>query len=261
LITAIIQARMGSTRLPGKVMMCVNNRPLLDYMIERVNRCQAVDQVIIATTGSQRDTPIVDWCQEAQVGYYRGSEEDVLSRYYHCAVQYQASIVVRMTSDCPLIDPHVVDCVVENYLERPEIEFVSNTVPLPCLYPDGMDVEVFGIELLKKAYHEATLPSEREHVTFYMWKTEKFRTFRLDPQQDLSQYRFTIDYPEDFEVIQAIFEHLYPSNLEFSMDDLIHFMELNPKLKTLQQNIVRNAGWESSFERDRQILNENCERL
>ena len=250
-IKAIIQARMGAQRLPGKVLMEVGGRALLDYMVERVKQSKLIDQVIVATTMFSKDEPIVQWCQKNNIKFYRGDEEDVLSRYYETAKEYRASIIVRLTSDCPLIDFRIIDAVVQNYLDRPQIDFVSNTVPLPCLYPDGMDVEVFDMNVLTKAYEEAQLPSEREHVTFYMWKTGKFSIFRLDPCEDISQYRFCVDYAQDFEVVSEVLNKLYPDNPQFSMYDLIDFMKKNPELLKLQKGIERNSGWQRAFDRDR----------
>jgi len=250
-IKVIIQARMGATRLPGKVLKEVAGRPLLDYMVERVNQSRLIDETIIATTTSSEDEKIRQWCRKNSLAFYPGDEEDVLSRYYEAAKEYRASIVVRLTADCPLIDFRVIDAVVQSYLDRPRIDFVSNTVPLPCLYPDGMDVEVFDMHVLAKAHEEAQLPSEREHVTFYMWKTGKFSSFRLDPSEDISQYRFCIDYAQDFEVIKEVLSKLYPDNPQFSMYDLINFMKRNPELLKLQKGIERNSGWQPAFDRDR----------
>ena len=245
---------MGSTRLHGKVMMPINGRPLIDYMIERLKHSEFIDQIVIATTDSSLDQKIVSWCKQSKVTCFKGDEDDVLKRYYQCAKQFDASIVIRMTSDCPLIDPKIIDEVIKSYLERDDVDFSSNTVPLPCLYPDGMDVEVFGIDLLERAHNEAQLPSEREHVTFFMWKTGNFKTFRLDPMEDISQYRFTVDYPQDFEVIKAVLEQLYVKNQTFSLNDLIKFMNENLHLMELQKGIVRNAGWQRAFLKDKQFL-------
>jgi len=252
-IAAIIQARMSSTRLPGKVLMKVSERPLLDYMVERLNQSQYIDKIIIATTTSEKDEPIVNWCKKSKVAFSQGSEEDVLARYHQAAKEHDVSTVVRATSDCPLIDARVIDRTVEYFINNPDIDFVSSTTPLPCLYPDGMDVDVFDRELLKKTHLEARLPSEREHVTFYMWKTGKFKVKRVDPDsRDLSNYRFCIDYPQDFEVMKEVLTKLYPANPRFSMFELIDFMEKNPQLLELQKGIVRNAGWQRAFDKDRQ---------
>jgi len=254
-IKAIIQARMGSQRLPSKVLMEVNGRALLDYMVERIKWSKFIDEAIIATTMSSKDEPIVQWCQKNNIKFYRGDEEDVLARHYEAAKKYSASIIVRVTSDCPLIDPEVIDTVVESYLNEPEIDFVSNTVPLPCLYPDGMDVEVFDMSLLERTHLEAKLPSEREHVTFYIWKTGKFKARRVDPaSEDLSKYRFCIDYRQDFDLIKEVLTRLYPRNPKFSMRELIEFVEENPRLLELQKGITRNAGWQRAFTKDQEYM-------
>jgi len=251
---AIIQARMSSTRLPGKVLMKVAGRPLLDYMVERIKQSKYIDQVIIATTISLKDEPIVKWCRENSIAFFRGSEEDVLARYYHTACEFDGFLIMRVTSDCPLMDPRVIDRTIDSFFNNPEVDYASSTTPLPCLYPDGMDVDVFSMELLEKTHLEAQLPSEREHVTFYMWKTGKFKAYRIDPDQDLSKYRFCVDYPQDFAVIEEILTKLYPKNPTFSMYDLIEFMEQNPHLLELQKGIERNAGWQKAFDKDHQYM-------
>lgn len=255
-IAAIIQARMSSTRLPGKVLMEVASRPLLDYMVERVSESKYINKVIIATTVSEKDEPIVEWCERSKVAFYRGSQEDVLARYYQTAKEYDVSTIVRVTSDCPLIDARIIDKTVGYFIDHPEIDFSSSTTPLPCLYPDGMDVDVFDMELLEKTHLESKFPSEREHVTFYMWKTGKFKVKRVDPDQDLSKYRFCIDYPQDFELMKEVLTKLYPNNPRFSMSELIDFMEKNPELLELQKGIARNAGWQRAFDKDRQYIGE-----
>ncbi len=252
MITAIVQARMGSTRLPGKVMREVAGRPLLDYMMERLRRSRRLEQVVVATSRLAADDPIARWCAGAGVKVYRGDEEDVLARYHEAAAAFGATVVVRLTSDCPLIDPGVVDRVVETFLRRrPEAAFVANTVPPPSRYPDGMDVEVFGRDLLERSHREARLPSEREHVTFHMWRTGLFPLHRVDAEEDWSSYRFSVDYPQDFEVIREVLTELYPRDPVFSLEALIAFMEARPRLAALQAGIGRYDGWKPALERDR----------
>lgn len=259
MIAAIIQARMGSTRLPGKVLKVVNERPLLSYMVERVRLSRHINEVIIATTDDQQDKPIVDFCLKENIKYCCGSQEDVLSRYALAAKTFNVSTVVRLTSDCPLIDPAVIDKVIECYLKG-NAEFVSNTVPLPCLYPDGMDTEVFSNDLLQKANHEAKLPSHREHVTFYMWQTKMFSIFRVDLDVDYSQYRFTVDYPQDFQLVENVLKNLYLEKPVFSMDDLISYVNQHPELIEYQKSIIRNAGWQKAFVKDQEFINKQGEK-
>lgn len=248
-IAAIVQARMTSTRLPGKVLKEVLHKPLLSYQLERLRRVRNVDEIIIATTVNETDQPIVDWCQRESVPVYRGSEEDVLSRYYEAAAHYQADAVVRITSDCPLIDPHVVERIVRFYLDHEqEIDYVSNT--LERSYPRGMDTEVFSFQVLKQAYREGLMPADREHVTPYIYRNpEKFRLASLTSEQDLSFHRWTVDTPEDFELVRRLLETLYPQNPEFTMSDALFLLERNPgwvqinsmvEQKQIEQRVVES---------------------
>ncbi|NEO63206.1 MAG: NTP transferase domain-containing protein, partial [Moorea sp. SIO4G2] len=161
-LVIIVQARMTSTRLPGKVLKQVLGKPLLDYQIERLRRVKLADEIVIATTINQTDEPIVELCNSISIPYFRGSEEDVLARYYGAAVEHQADVVVRVTSDCPLIDPQVIDQVIQFYLDHQgEYDYVSNS--LQRTYPRGMDTEVFSFAALDEAFHEASAQPDREH--------------------------------------------------------------------------------------------------
>jgi spore coat polysaccharide biosynthesis protein SpsF len=252
LIAVIIQARMGSKRLPGKVMKLVNGRPLLSYMIERVKKTKSIDHIIIATTNFKQDDVIIEWCKENNINYYRGSAQDVLSRYFFTAKKYNIKTIVRLTADCPLIDPVIIDKVVYKYikLSGKNIDFVSNSIPPDFTYPDGMEVEVFNFDILREAYKKSNLPSEREHVTFYFWKTGLFSTFNFKNDIDYSKYRLTVDYEADFIVIKSIIENLYRKDKMFFMKDMIHYLNDNISVNKLQKNIVRNSGWEESLGKD-----------
>jgi len=201
---------MGSTRLPGKVLREVGGRPLLAWLLERLDDAWSLDAVVVATSGSPLDDPIEAFCRAHNVLCFRGSEGDVLDRYYRCAQVHRATTIVRMTSDCPMLDPVVVDSVVEAF-HAGDCDFVANTAPPPGLFPDGMDVEVFSMEALETIWREATDPAEREHVTFAMWqRPERFKLGRVEPEDglgDLSDVRLTIDTPDDLEVFGTIVEH------------------------------------------------------
>ena len=165
-IISIIQARLGSTRLPGKVLKPILSRPMLSYMLERVKAAKRIDALMIATTENKSDQPIVEFCRSEKIKCFRGSENDVLDRYYQAARSVQAEIIVRLTADCPLIDPAVVDEIVEAFLTKyPNIDFASNVKP--ATFPDGMDIEVFSFAALEWAWKETKNPLEREHVTPY----------------------------------------------------------------------------------------------
>lgn len=224
----IVQARMTSTRLPGKVLLPVLGKPLLAYQIERLRRVRGADEIIIATTTNETDQPIMDLCQRLGVKVFRGSEEDVLSRYFGAAQANDIDIVVRVTSDCPVIDPTVIDDVIHKYQEHlADCDYVSNT--LERTFPRGMDTEVFSFELLKKVHVEAKLPHEREHVTPYIYQNpQRFRLLNLAFHRDESRHRWTVDTPEDFELVRRILEALYPKNQAFGLEDVLAVMEAHP---------------------------------
>lgn len=223
--TVIIdQARMTSTRLPGKVMKEVLGKALLEYQIERLKRANEADELVIATTINDTDQPIVELCQRLGVAYYRGSEEDILSRYYEAATEFGADVVVRVTSDCPLIDPGVMDEVIGLYINnREKYDYVSNT--LARTYPRGLDTEVFSMVALEKAYREAWEQPEREHVTLFMYRRpEEFSLANYGNAADFSQHRWTVDTPEDFELIKLILQELYPVNNRFTWLDILNLL-------------------------------------
>lgn len=252
-VCAIIQGRMGSSRLPGKVLKPILEKPMLIRMVERVSCAHLLNEIIIATTDSDMDEEIVDVCKKNGLSYFCGSEDDVLDRYYQTARTFGTDVIVRLTADLPLIDPAVIDYVVNEFLTG-EYDYVANTEPLPSTYPDGMDVMVFSFKALKQAWHEAVKPSDREHVTFYFWNhPEKFRIHRVKHDPDWSEYRLTVDYPEDFELVKAVFENLYPNNPFFTLKDIVGFLESNPNIKKLNRHIVRNIGWQKAFEKDRKV--------
>ncbi|HEV8052354.1 MAG TPA: glycosyltransferase family protein [Parachlamydiaceae bacterium] len=236
-VVIILQARMGSTRLPGKPLKKVLNRPLLSFQVERLRRAQLVDEIIIATTTEPQDDLIVQFCKDEKIAYYRGSALDVLDRYRQAAKNAHADIVVRVTGDCPLIDPEEVDKVIKFYLDHlPEYDYVSNS--LERTYPRGLDTEIFSMAMLEEASKEAKLPSEREHVTLYFYThPESYSLKNVAHSKDLSNYRWTVDTTEDFELITKILETLYPSNPDFKMDDILHLLDKHPEWNLINAHI------------------------
>jgi spore coat polysaccharide biosynthesis protein SpsF len=234
----IVQARMGSTRLPGKIMKKVLDKTLLEYQLERLLRVKHADQVLIATTDHGEERPIVELCHKLGVPFFRGPEHDVLARYYGAATAYEANVVVRITSDCPLIDPAVVDKVISFYLaHQGEYDYVSNTFP-ELTYPRGMDVEVFSFLALKEAYAEAVDQAEREHVTIFIKRRqEKYRIKNLPYKQDYSHYRWTVDTPEDFELINKMISALYPTNPNFTLEDCLNLLAQHPEWTKINEQI------------------------
>lgn len=235
-VVAIIQARLGSTRLPGKILKKVLDKPLLEYQIERVRRAKTIDQIIIATTINENDDSIIELCDKLYIPYYRGSEEDVLSRYYEAATKFHADVIVRLTSDCPIIDPNVIDKVVSCYLEHQnEYDYVSNT--LIRTYPRGLDTEVISYRILKQIYKEANEQIYREHVTTYLYNNyEKFKLLNVQNDFNESKHRWTVDTKEDFYLIEKIIQELYPKNNNFSINDVLNLLQENPEWYYINQH-------------------------
>lgn len=251
MIVGILQARMSSSRLPGKVMLEAAGKTMLEHMIRRISRSKKLDKIIVATTEKKVDDIIVQLCQKMNIQYFRGSEDDVLSRYQQAAEISNASTVVRLCSDSPILDASTIDTVVESYLSA-DYDYVNNLVPTPRTYSDGMSVEVFSSKILKEAYINAKKPSEREHVTFYIWmQPTKFKIYRVDYKKDISKYRFNLDYMEDYIFLKKIFENLYFKDEFFSMEDTIEWLEKNPEVLRINSHIKPNQGWISAFERDK----------
>ncbi|RDW20775.1 cytidylyltransferase domain-containing protein [Oceanobacillus chungangensis] len=236
-VIGIIQARMTSTRLPGKVMKTVNGTTLLEYQLERVKRSKRLDQIIVATTNNGTEQPIVDLCRDLNITIYQGSEEDVLERYYQTAKKHHADIIVRMTSDCPLIDPKVIDKIIKFYLDN-NYDYVSNTQIRS--FPRGMDTEVFSMDNLEAAYLKASEDYEKEHVTPYFYLNPNLYSIgQFVSKPDTSKYRLTVDTEEDFELISTLIKELYPVNPLFTLNDIIEEMQNQPHLIDINKHIVQ----------------------
>ena len=237
----IVQTRMTSTRLPGKVLLPILSRPMLSYQLERLRRVSQADRVVIATTTNATDDPIVDFCATEGVDCTRGSEQDVLSRYFEAASRFAAGTVVRVTSDCPLNDPQLVDSAISAYRdEAGGCDYVSNM--LEPSWPYGMAVEVFSARTLAEAHVEATAEAEREHVTpFIYWRPGRYSLKSLSMQPDLSQHRWTVDTPEDFELVRRILESLYPHKPCFAMADVLALLAEHPDWAAINRHIEQKT--------------------
>lgn len=248
MIGAVVQARTGSTRLPNKVMRPVLGKPLLHHLILRLRASRCVDRIIIATTREPEDAPIAALAEDLGVMCTRGSAADVLDRYHQAAREHGLDHIVRVCGDCPLIDPVVLDRVVDRYLERlPNVDYVSNT--LAPTYPDGLDVEVFSFELLATLHRLADKAYQREHVCTYMMENRHlFRCENVANDEDLAHHRWTVDNEEDFELIRRIIEALYPVKPLFLMTDILAFLAGHPELTELNRHIQRNEGFIHSLE-------------
>jgi spore coat polysaccharide biosynthesis protein SpsF len=208
--------------------MEVMGRPLLSYQLERLRRSRRVDEIVVATSIQPQDAVIEEFCRKEPVSVFRGSEEDVLDRFLQTARAFKGDVIVRSTADCPLIDPSIVDLAVERFLERnPPYDYVSNI--LERTYPRGMDVEVFSSRLLEEAARNARDPAEREHVTPYMYlHPEKYALGSIVRQPDESHYRWTVDTPEDFQLISTVLKAIYPANPTFTLEDLLQAFKEHP---------------------------------
>lgn len=236
-IVIIVQARMTSTRLPGKILKKVLGKPLLEYQIERLRRVKLADEIVIATTINETDELIVQLCDSLSVSYFRGSEEDVLSRYYEAAKVHQADVIVRVTSDCPLIDPEVIDRVIKFYINyQTKYDYVSNS--LERTYPRGMDTEVFSFKALQEAFLEATALPDREHVTpFIHRQPQRYSLASVNYSENQSHHRWTVDTPEDFELIKRIIEAIYPNLPDLTLKDCFNLLENNPEWLTINAHV------------------------
>ena len=248
MIVAIVQARMGSTRLPGKVLKDVSGYPLLWHVVDRLYKAKKLDKIVVATSTGPSDDRISDFCEKEGISCYRGSEDDVLDRYYGAAKYFVADTIVRITADCPLIDPHLLDKVVEVYLSE-GCDYASNTIERT--YPDGLDVEVFSFQSLENASSNSLLASEREHVTPYIWKNPHlFKICQVTQECDLSSLRWTVDLPQDLEFVRIIYKHLYQPKKIFMTKDILRLIGEHREYLDINQGFKRNEGYLRSLHKD-----------
>lgn len=234
----VIQARIGSTRLPGKVLKKICGKTILEHDIDRLKRVKNIDEIVIATTTLEKDNVIVKEAKRLGIKYFRESEENVLSRYYYAAKENNAEVIVRVTSDCPLIDSEITESIIQYYVDNSsKYDYVSNTIKRT--YPRGLDTEVFSINALKKAFNEATLDSNKEHVTPYIWSNPNiFRLGYFINNVDYSDLRWTLDTKEDFELINRIYGYLYEEKgNDFNMNEILDLYKKHPELKKINENI------------------------
>ncbi|MBS4035715.1 MAG: glycosyltransferase family protein [Ignavibacterium sp.] len=244
-IITIIQARNGSSRLPNKVMMPLCGKPLLLRMLERVFLSKLAGKVIVAITTDKSDDAIEANCTNNQIKFFRGHPTDLLDRHFKAALESNADAVVKIPSDCPLIDPQIIDKVLKFYIDNSDkYDYVSNLHP--ATYPDGNDVEIFSMTALKVAWENATRELEREHTTPYFWENpDKFRIGNVEWETGLDysmSHRFTIDYIEDYLFIQAVYDELYNRNPEFSVNDILELLERKPEIKQLNEKYI-GVNW------------------
>lgn len=238
-VVCLVQARVGSTRLPGKILKEICGKTILHHEIDRLKKCKEIDEIVIATTDKEDDDKIVNEAKKLSVKYFRGSENDVLSRFYYSAKENNADIIVRVTSDCPCIDFEILDKMLiyfkEKYKEK-QVDYLSNTIKRT--YPRGYDIEIFTFSALEKSYINAKKEYEREHVTPYIYdKTNNFLKLSFENKDDYSEYRVTLDTIEDFIVIKNIFENLYYKNPYFKLNDVVQYLNDNLHIVDINKHI------------------------
>lgn len=254
-IIAIVQARMGSTRLPNKVMKVIGGVPMIELLLKRLARSNEIDQIVVATSTDERNHKLVDHVEKLGYVCEQGSENDVLDRYLQAAKKHKADVVVRITGDCPLVDSELVDEVIRGF-KAAEVDYFSNVAP--PTFPDGLDIEVFTYQALERASQETNDLVDREHVTPYLRQFGKFRNASMQHSEDLSGLRWTVDEPSDFSVIEKVFNHFNP-RIDFDWQEVLTLQMQRPDLFTENQYIARNEGasmgaGQKLWKRARQII-------
>ena len=235
---AIVQARMGSTRFPNKVMKCILGVPLIELLLDRLAMAKEIEKIVLATSNDPKNLPLVEHVRSLGYDVFMGRENDVLDRYYQAAKTHQTNLVVRITGDCPLIDPVVVDAVLSAF-KSADVDYVCNT--RPPTYPDGLDAEVFTFAALETAWKYANESHEREHVTPYIYNSGRFRVLNVPSGEDCSSERWTVDEPEDFEVVKNVFKHFHPRR-DFGWEEVLQLRKEQPGFFAVNQSLVRNEG-------------------
>lgn len=247
-VIAFIQARMSSKRLPNKVLLPLAEKTVLEHIYTRLEYCKNINKIVVATSSDESDNSIIDLCEKNKMNYYQGSLKDVLDRYYQAATFYKADVVVRITGDCPVIDPYIVDEVINNYFKS-DYDLYS----LSGDFPDGLDCQVFKYEALEKSWKEANLLSDREHVGTYIERTcpELFNTGGLIKFNNLSHHRWTLDEPNDYIFLKEIFSRLFNKDKLFLANDILELLDKEPELMKINNNILRNEGYQESLNDER----------
>jgi len=248
MIGAIIQARMGSSRLPGKVMMNISEKDtMLSFLVKQLSYCKLIENMVIATTDLGEDDIIVKYASDMNVECFRGSVLDVLDRYYHCAKKFMFSSIVRITSDCPLIDPHIVDNVIKTFKDN-SYDYVTNS--LNRTFPYGTEVEVFSFHILEETWKNAKKPSEREHVTPYIYNhRDMFKVFNVENSENISHLSWTVDRINDLKLVQNIVFKI--DDRPILLDNILDLIKKEPELININKDRIPNEGYLKSLRDDK----------
>ncbi len=236
---AVIQARMNSTRLPGKVLMDIAGQPMLAHVVRRLTHSSRINEIVVALTTDTADDVVEMFCRDSKIKIFRGESHDVLDRYYQTARSFQADCIVRITSDCPLIDPQVVDHVIREFKDT-SAALDGATNCLRRTYPRGLDCEVFGFSALERCWRLAEKDYCREHVTIYMYEhPELFKMKNVEYKEDLSFYRWTVDEELDLKLVREIYLRLRSAKEMFFMQDILEVFERDPALKHINEHVLQ----------------------
>ena len=248
-LVAIVQARLNSKRLPQKVLLPLAGIPVIAHVINRLKACKNINQIVLATSDKQSDNKLEDWAIENRINFYRGSLNDVLDRYYNAAKFFKAEAILRITADCPLIDPDTIDELIVRYKSTKLDAYV-----LSGEFPDGLDCQIFSFRAIEIAWRNAKLKSEREHVGPYIEKnTDIFKIGEYEKFQGLSHHRWTLDEIQDYKFLNILFDNLYPENEFFSVDEILDFLKNNKEFIKINNHIKRNEGYFKSIVNDKYI--------
>ncbi len=250
-IGCIIQARMGSSRLPGKVLMKITEEyTVLDYLLMQLKYCKKIDRIIIATSTSKKDDVISDFCEKQKIDCFRGDEKNVLDRYYKCSKKFALSNIIRIPADKPLIDPEIVDSMIDTFMTQ-SYDYITNF--LPSTFPSGTEVEIFSFSAIEKTWMNAKLPSEKEHVTKYIYNNrDKFSIYNVENDKDLSRFRWAVDTNDDLLLVKEIVSRIQKKPI--LTRDIIELFGKEPDLTNINKNVNRKEGNEKSELEDKEFL-------
>ncbi len=251
MIGCIVQARIGSTRLPGKVMLNLDEKnPVLHYVLEQLRSCKLIDKIIVATTTLDEDNVIENFADTMDVDVFRGSSSDVLDRYYQCAKKFSIDTIIRITADNPLIDPTIVDDLIKKFTSN-SYDYLTNAYVRT--FPYGTEVEIFSFKALEKAWKNATKPSEREHVTPYFYNNpDNFKIFNVEYSKNISNLRWTIDRKNDLSLVKSIISKI--KKRPILMNDILNLFSKEPELFEINRNHILNEGYQKSLKEDEEYL-------
>jgi len=246
--TVMIQTRIGSKRFPNKVLAKIENVPMIVHVINRIKKIKKIEQIILITTRKEEDRILLKMAKNSGINGFAGDTLDVLNRYYQCALQYNADPIIRITGDCPLIDPSIVEKMLNFYMKN-NYDYVTNI--FPPTFPDGLDTEIFSFKTLQKIAHKAKLTSDREHVTSYIKNhPNEFRIFNYENKNDLSGLRWTVDEEIDLQLVRTIYAKMKPK-IVFPMEIIMKMISKNPEILQINSRINRNEGYLKSLKKDK----------